>query len=365
MTQYLLVFLVLFLGSVSFYLLYERYFRRAREDESTLYVEALQNLIDGKQESAFTKLRQVVADDSSNVDAYLRLGQILRNYNKPDRALQVHKDLTLRGNLTADQKLDILRQLYSDYHDLDDLDMARAVLSEMIGLDSKNSWAYSRLLELQKQTRQWDEAFKTAEALLKLQSERSRKPLATFKYHLGREQMRQREHHKARALFKEALGLDPSHVDSYLAIGDSYAEEERFEDAVGFWNKMIEKVPSQGHLAIERLKKTLFDLGRFGDIIDICQGILDHSPDNVEARQTLAEFYVKKGDYEAAEELLGQLVDDRPDELQSVFALIRLYLEREDSGRLASLLKRLEKNWDNRSDGGTADRASTDLVETK
>lgn len=364
MTQYLLGFLVLFLGSVVFYLVYERYFRREREDDSSLYIEALQNLIDGKEESAFTKLRQVVADDSSNIDAYLRLGQILRNYKKPDRALQVHKDLTLRDNLTAAQKEDILRQLYFDYLDLDDIDMSQAALKELIGVNSHDSWAFSRLVELQEQILHWDEAFETATALLKLQSDRSRKPLAKYKYQLGREQLQKREYHKSRVLFKEALGLDPSHVDSYLAIGDSYAEEERFEDAVGFWNKMIEKVPSQGHFAIERLKKTLFDLGRFGDIIDICQGILDHSPENVEARQTLAEFYVKKGDHEAAEELLGQLVDDRPNDLQNVHALIRLYLEREDSGRLTSLLKRLEKNWDNRSDRRTADRDSSSLVET-
>ena len=364
MIEYVLVFLILLAASIAFYLLvYERYLRPPAKHVSSTYIEALRDLLDGKQATAFAKLRQVVAEDATNLDAYLRLGQILRENKKPDRALQVHKDLTLRGGLATGEKLTILRQLALDYRDLNDPDMTESALKEMIRLDSQNHWAHVQLLELQRGAKKWDEAYDTAAAVLKLESNKSKKPLAVFKYHQGDELYRKKEYHKARILYKEAIGLDPSFVPAYLAIGDSYDSERRHEDAVNFWNKLISAVPDQGHRVIERLKRTLFDLGRFGEIAEICENILQHSPRNLEARLTLAEFYEKKGDLDAAEEVLTQIIEDTPDDLKSVTELIRLYLEKGDTRKIDQLLRSLERRRERLQGTAKDDWANTGVIE--
>ena len=342
MTEYVVVFLILLLGSLVFYVGYERYVGKATKSTSSLYTEALKDLLDGREVVAFTKLRQVAAEDSGNIDAYLRLGQILRNNKKSDRALQVHKDLTLRGGLSAVDKAAILRQLAVDYKELGNQDMTEAALKELVSLQPQDRWAYSYLLQLQKEQAKWSEAYDTAAALLKLESDKSKKPLAVFKYRQGEQLYRQKEYHKARVLFKEAIGLDPTSVPAYIAVGDSYYDEERYEDAVNFWNKLIEAVPDQGHRVIERLKKSLYDLGRFGEIAQICEDILKHSPKNREARLTLAEFFEKKGDLEAAEEMLTRVVEDSPNDLESIMRLIQIYLERKDTVKIADLFRSLE-----------------------
>lgn len=362
MTEYILVFLVLLLGSIAFYLGYERYLTRSVKSTSSLYVEALQDLLDGREVTAFTKLRQVVAEDSNNVDAYLRLGQILRENKKPERALQVHKDLTLRGGLSTTDKVAILRQLVLDYEDLKNPDMAEAALKELITLQPHDRWAYVNLLQLQKEARKWDEAYDTAATILKLESNKSKKPLAVFKYHQGEQLYKQKDYHKARILFKEAVGLDPSFAPAYLAIGDSYCEQKRYEDAVNFWNKLIAAVPDQGHRAIDRLKKTLFDLGRFGDIAQICENILKHSPKNREARLTLAEFFEKKGDLGAAEEILVRAVDDSPEDLASIIELIRIYLDRGDRKKIDELFRGLEQRREKRQTSLQNETVGTGLI---
>ena len=131
MIEYVLVFLFLMLFSLIFYLFYDHYIKPKQITESELYIEALKDLLDNRNESAFTKLRQVVADDSDNIDAYLRLGKILKEHNKPQQALQVHKDLTLRGGLTSDDKSAILKHLFDDYLALENVDMAQAALKEL------------------------------------------------------------------------------------------------------------------------------------------------------------------------------------------------------------------------------------------
>ncbi|MEW5994711.1 MAG: tetratricopeptide repeat protein, partial [Candidatus Zixiibacteriota bacterium] len=220
----------------------------------------------------------------------------------------------------------------------------KAAMRELVELQPQNRWAQSTLLQLLKQSGEWDEAYNTAAALVKLDAGTSKKPLAVFKYHQANELYRKKEYHKARIVFKEALGLDPTLAPAYLAIGDSYYEEDRFEDAVNFWSKLIETVPDQGHRVIDRLKKTLFDLGRFGEIAEICERILKYSPKNLEARLTLAEFHEKKDDLDTALEILTQVVEDTPGNLPAVMALVRLYLERGEHGQIENLFRMLERH---------------------
>lgn len=348
MFQNVLIVLVIVFGGAAFYLAYEKYFKRRKETHSDIYIAALRELLDSRQEAAFTKLRQVVSEDTNNIDAYLRLGQILREHNQPERALQVHKDLTLRGDLSRDQKIAILRQLVEDYFAMKDLSMAERALKELISLDSRNHWGHHKLLTVQEQQQQWNDAYETAVTLLKLESNKSKKPLARYKYQMAQQLYKKREYHKSRIVYKEAIGLDPTFVDAYLAIGDSYAQENRLEDAVNFWTKLISAVPDKGHQVIDRLKKTLFELGRYGDLLEICHTILEHSPKNREARRTLAEFYEKKGDLDLACEYLEGLVEEQPEDLNALVEVIRLYLERNDRRKINELLRAVERAGEKR-----------------
>jgi lipopolysaccharide biosynthesis regulator YciM len=345
MAEYLLAFILMLCGSAVVYLLYDRYVRPPQKTDSTLYVEALRDLLDGRQEAAFSKLRQVVAEDTTNIDAYLRIGQILRDNNKPERALQIHKDLTLRGRLSAQEKSAILRQLALDYGALKNVDLAEAALTELRSLDANEQGALRTLLKIQQDAGKWEEAFETASAILKAEGNKSRKPLAWFKYQMGQELNKKKEFHKARVQYKEALGYDSGFVAAYIAIGDAYAEERRFEDAVTFWTKLIDNVPTEGHQVIDRLKSALFDLGRFGELVELCEKIIQSDPRNVEARMTLADIYAKKGDLMGATDVYAQVVEDQPANIRAITGLVRLYLERGDRKKLETLFRDLERHW--------------------
>ena len=343
MLQYFLVLFGLMLAVGGLYFVYDRYFRRDPGRDSSLYVQALCDLLDGRPETAFTKLRQVVADDSENIDAYLRLAQILRDHKRPDRALQVHKDLTLRKGLSPEQKAAILRQLASDYVTLNELETAQAALKELTSILPDDRRAYAELLKTQKKLGQWDDACDTAALILKLESNKSKKPLAVFRYQMGLQLEKTGEHRKARVLFKEALGLDPQFAPAYLAIGDSYYVEQRHEDAVNFWNKLIEAVPDQGSRVLDRLNKTLYDLGRYGDLASACERILAHYPKDSKVLMTLGEFYAKKGESDLAEEVLGKVLQQDPGHLGAITTLVRLYIEKKDIDKIEKLLSRIEK----------------------
>jgi lipopolysaccharide biosynthesis regulator YciM len=344
MDSLVIIFLLAIIALIFIYIYYDRLKKEKKGIDPTLYIDALKALLDGQEDKAFSKFRDVVAEDSSNVDAYVRIGDILRKYNKPDKALQVHKDLTIRHGLTVDDKKVILRALTEDFILLKDIPQAKSALKELLAIEGNSHWAAEKLLEIYAQTGEWEEAFEIKERLIKLEGGKSKSGLAIYKFLQGEKLYNEKEYHKARIHFKEAINIDPTCVPAYIFVGDSYLAENREENAVEFWKKLIKNVPEAAHFVLGRLKRALFDIGKFGEISSICIEILEISPKNLDARLTLAEYHYKKGEYSVASEHLTQAMDDHPDSYLPVLDLAKLYLTLGDKKKLADLINRLDEH---------------------
>ncbi len=343
MDTIVIVFLLAIIALIIMYFLYDKYKKEKKVKDPSVYIDGLKALLDGRVEAAFGKFREVVSEDSANIDAYIRIGDILRKYGKADKALQVHKDLTMRHGLTAAEKILILRSLALDFIELKDYQSAEASVEELLSLNSKNRWANEKLLEIHSLNQDWIAALEVKEKLVKLDGDKSKSPLAIYKFLQGEKLFRKKDYHKARLLFKEAISMKKSCVPAYVYIGDSYLAENRLEDAVSYWQNMIRIVPDEAHLVLGRLQKALFSLGKFGEISAVCIDILDSSPKNMAARLTLAEYHYKKGEASAAIEHLDVAVDENPDSLLPVLSLARMYLSAGQTDRLADLLERIEE----------------------
>jgi lipopolysaccharide biosynthesis regulator YciM len=343
MDTFIIIFLLAVIALILILLFYDRYKKDKKSGDPALYIDGLRAMLDGYEEAAFGKFRQVVAEESGNIDAYIRIGNILRKYGKPDRALQVHKDLTLRHGLSSDEKKLILKSLTLDFLDLKDVESARVTLDELLSLDGNNRWAIEKLLDIRCMTDNWGAAFETKEKLIKMDGNKSKAGLAIFKFLNGVKLFENKDYHKARLIFKEAIGMEIGCTPAYVYIGDSYLAENRLEDAVNIWKKLIGAVPDESQYVLGRLKKALFDLGKFGDISTICSEILATSPKNLDARLTLAEYYYKKGEYASTAEHLNLALEQHPESYQPILELARLYLANNDRRKLVDLIDNLQE----------------------
>ncbi|PWB68371.1 hypothetical protein C3F09_11730, partial [candidate division GN15 bacterium] len=84
------------------------------------------------------------------------------------------------------------------------------------------------------------------------------------------------------------------------------------------------------------------------DIVGICQSILDKYPKNNEVRRALAEFYLKKGDLDVAQEILVQILEEQPNDAAALSELARALLEQGNTRRLDDLLRTLENRREKR-----------------
>ena len=292
-----------------------------------IFIEGLLSLASGDEKVAYQKFRSVVQQDTENVDAYLMLGNLLRKRGKPEKALQIHKELTIRPSLTDAKRIQVQKSRADDSLAAGQQGQASEMLEELWRKEKDSLELGEKLLAAYERLGKWEEAVVVEERLAKIRGGKSSPRAALYKVMEGIEDSKKDDYHRARLDFKEALNYDDKCVPAYLYLGEAYAADKRLEDAVDFWKKLLELVPQAGYLIYPRLEKALYDLGRFGEMTHIYQEVLEKNPLEVRAMLALANIYQKKGNLNLSLEILREILEVKPDFYPALGSLVLLYCQ--------------------------------------
>jgi len=339
-TYLLLVISLALVGVLTSIALYRRR-SLPRETAMEAYVEGLRYLTTGDEQSAFIKFRQAVDQDTENVDAYLKMGDIFRNRGLVEKALQIHRELRLRHNLPPDLGTEVEKSLAQDYIKAGLKEKAYEILERMIKDSSSKAWTADRLLELYIKERRWKEACDLYADVFKKSVWAGDISLAALKIMHGRELHDDQEYHKARLIYKEVMSLERANPLPYIFIAESYIEEKRVEDALDFLKKLCQESPKYAYLGFPLMEETFFQLGRYGEVEDIYRGLLASDPANIHAKIALAGILEKKGDLAGAESLLRSVLDLDPANTVAALRLVSISGARNRLGEGLNVLSSL------------------------
>lgn len=273
----------------------------AAQDQSAAdYTEGLNLLLAGERDAALKRFRDAVTKNSRNVDAYLKIGDILREMGQVERAINVHKYLTVRSGLSPKQRQEIMHSLAKDYQNAREYDKGLEVLNKVLEENKHAVWAQEMKLKFFELKEEWDNAFQAYKDLRKNRGESKNGRLALYRVQEGLQLIQNGKEREARTRFKDAIKIDPGSPPAYIYLADSYRRENRNSDALQVLKEFVERVPSQSYLAFERIKDLLFEGGVFGEIENVYLEIIEIQPNNLMARLALAEIYEKKGELEKA-----------------------------------------------------------------
>ena len=315
--------------------------KEKRKVSPKLYIDALKALLAGDEKLAFQRFKDVARGDPNNVDAYLKLGDLLRKRKKFDKALQIHKELTLRPSLSTEEKSEVWKSLAEDYIASKNHEKAISLLEELRKTNEDDNWVNHKLISEYEETQKWEDAFELKKKLSKHKDDEANKVLALYKVFWGKAWADRDELHKARVAYKEALNYDETCIPAYIYLGEAYFRDEKLEDAVEYWRKLLDVVPSAGYLIFEKLEKTLFELGQYGEMAEIYDKILSENPKNIYALFYLANIYEKKGSSDLAIEKYRQILDIDPHFLSAKLRLAKLYQEEGRNEKSLDLLDSL------------------------
>jgi lipopolysaccharide biosynthesis regulator YciM len=293
------------------------------------YRMGLNALIAGDRETAFKHLTATVRSDPRNLDAYLKLGSLLRERGQIRQAIQLHKELLVKRKLPEGARLEILENLH--------MDLARAgrwseVLDSIGSLRRGERNVPAMLLSARdayEHTGDLDHALQAHKDLVKYAPSAAEPSPGMYRAHLGLLALRNGDRARAKTEFQGALIDDPRAVLANLFLGDIAAEEGDAERAIVYWMKLVAEKPECAHLVFGRLEKAYFDVGDFGRMMGIYDDIIAHVPSSVGALCGLSRMLERKGSIDEAISVAREAVKHEGDTLTGHRRLIELLVRNE------------------------------------
>lgn len=325
---------------------YSVYFRRkdAKEDHQP-YLLGLKYMAEGENRLAIEKFKEAVRTNSSNIDAYIKLGTILRNEGLYKNAVKIHKDLTLRGNIEPADMLEVKQNLVLDYWYMHDYNKAEYYLNQLKENKNLYDWVTPYLIKILEKKSEWKQAIDILEKSALAREEKGKLKLAELKVKLGQKLAGDQNEKEGRILSKEALKSDPQCAEAYLQLGDSYLRESRTSDAINAWTDLCKKVPEKAHLGFKRLEKAWFEKGQFSKIEELYSTILQEDDENLYAIIALSEIYRKKGEYTQSLKLVQSAQKKDLDQNAISAQMMKIYMDKNQYKEAAKLgLEIIEKD---------------------
>ena len=285
--------------------------RKKTAPKADPYLNALEDLADGKTESAIEKLKEAIRQNSNNIGAYLRLGDKLREQGYVKNGLRIHKELTLRENLSSVDELRISKSLLRDYEKINDVENGIALAKKLFNESKKDdNWIVEKMIALYERSEKWSDAIETHKKYFKTLTGAQKRKIALYHVFQGLHLHQIKKAKEGRIRFKEAKKIAPECGAAYYYLGKSYENENRLDDAVEEWKAFCYRVPSRAHIVFPNLEKAYFDMGVFEDIESFYQELYDLSEKNLNTVLALVGFYLKKGRYEKAHTFLEKAEED-------------------------------------------------------
>ena len=204
-----------------------RQVNRAASRPESAYTKGLTAMIEGNRREALRHLKQAVQFDSENLDAYIRMGDLLRESGRAKQALSVHRDLTVRPRLTDHDRARILESLSFDQLALDQYEEAGLSAERLRRLDKRHTGALVTLQRVAEAQGDWKKAVEAVDERIRtISSNEGQAPEAVgaaqadYRCTVARRQSDAGDTEAAKQNLEQALQKDANCFQAHLLLGD-------------------------------------------------------------------------------------------------------------------------------------------------
>ena len=245
----------------------------------------------------------------------MQLGNILRKENT-DRAIKIHQSLTVRPNLSSDQKVQIHKALAKDYIEIGYIKNAIEEAKKILLIEKRNLWSLNFMIKTSEQNQDWEEAAKWSKHLQKVSGKKEVNDLSRFDIYKGLDCMINGNIEDAKSFFKIAIKKSPDNSQAYKYLGDLYEKNRDLIKALENWQIYATKDENSGIDVYHKIESALFDLGRYSEVEKFYKKLISLDKFNLEAIIKLANVLEEKGEISTALTLVENLSDKNNNDIR-------------------------------------------------
>lgn len=241
------------------------------------YFRGLNFVLNEQPDKAIEVFIRMLEVDSETVETHLALGNLFRRRGEVDRAIRIHQNLIARPTLNREQRSNALLELGMDYMRSGLLDRAEGLFLELIESGTHLNQAYTQLLEIYQQEKDWDNAINVARKLEAISFESYSSVIAQFYCEHAESALKEANMRVVKDNLRKAINFDPSCVRASLIEAQMYQSVRKIKRAI----KSYKRIEAQNSDYITEILTPLYE----------CYRSLDKVDEFVEYLRTLVNIY--------------------------------------------------------------------------
>ncbi len=306
------------------------------------YLRGLDFLIYDQRDKAIKELADATARNTDDVAAYISLGNLHREQGNIDRSIRIHESVSIRPNLPLQSRVRALYSLGLDYVRGGLLERAEAAFNKAIKEDPNHVQSYESLERVHEEMRDWKAAYECQLELDKRTKKKSSRLLAYLLTEVALEEaMRNKRPKEAISLLHKAKQTDPTCVSVPMYLGDVYLAQGDFKKAEHVWEEAVDNFPHLAFLLFDRLRQVYLKQDTVRNIKSVYEKVLAKSPDDINTRLSLGDYYFDTGQLSKAKEEYERILELSSTSTVGYQRLSKLYLKEGKPEEALGVLQKL------------------------
>ena len=314
------------------------------------YFKGLNYVLNEQPDKAIDIFVKMLEVDSHTVDTHLTLGNLFRRRGEVDRAIRIHQTLIARPSLSREERAIAMLELGIDYMRSGLFDRAENLFEELVQSGMHMVTAYTELLNIYQQEKDWEKAIVTARRLEHASGTRMNAVIANYYCELAEELLARNEEKPARNNLAKALNIDPDCVRVSLIEARILCDKGKYKQAIKVYKRVEKQDPEFISEIIEPVSQCYRELYNMDELTRYLKDIVTRHSD-ITTILKLAEQIAEKESENAAVNFLATELRMHPT-VKGVDQLIHYALSLADESTrdsLASIKELTEKLLKNRT----------------
>jgi lipopolysaccharide biosynthesis regulator YciM len=285
--------------------------RRAGSIEAA-FRRSLRAAVGGDWATAETWLERIVEADSEDLDAYHALARLYRQQGAIGRAIRMHQNLLLRGDLGRDEKREARLELARDFDAGGFAARAAAGYEEVLDEAPRHPEALARRIALCQELKEFERGLALVRRWRRVDRDAATRAEVELLLAQARAKAGEGDADAARAALKRCLRRDRECAEAWAELGELEAEKGRDGRAIDAWTRAVQAEPGLGEALLPRIAAGYAARGRPADYERLLQREMERRPGESAFPLALARALKARGQSAEAIECLSRAIASSP-----------------------------------------------------